>query len=286
MQDEVVRTIVAILAAHVRRAETQRTRTKPPNSWQAYDYYLQAVDAMTSFDVSFSKEDLYETRRLLQHSLSIDANFARSYALLANTYGASWANALDGDFLNSETLDRAHQFARKAVQLDPSLYLAHASLGLALVFKHEHDASIAAFEKAMALNPNYVGWHFGAALVFAGEFRRAIDALEAYARLDPFAAPLGLMGLAHYMRRKYSQALAVLRDCVSRAPNIRPAHVWLAATYAQLGQLDEARAEAAEVLRLQPNFTIAGTARRLAAFKRPEDDRHFFDGLRKAGLPE
>ena len=286
VQDEVVRTIVTILAAHVRRAEIQRTRAKPPNSWQAHDYYLQAVDAMASFDVSFSIEDLYEARRLLKHSLSIDASYARSYALLANTYDAAWANALDGDFLNSEALDRAHQFACKAVQLDPSLHLAHASLGLALMFRHEHDASIAAFEKAITLNPNYVGWHFGAALVFAGEFRRAIDVLGAYARLDPFAAPLGLMGLAHYMRRQYSQALLVLRDCVSRAPNIRAAHAWLAATHAQLGRFEEAQAEAAEVLRLQPSFTIAGTARRLAAFKCPEDDRHFFDGLRKAGLPE
>ena len=51
VQDEVVRTIVAILAAHVRKAETERTRAKPPNSWQAYDYYLQAAEAFVSFDV-------------------------------------------------------------------------------------------------------------------------------------------------------------------------------------------------------------------------------------------
>jgi adenylate cyclase len=285
VQDEVVRTIVAILAAHIRRAETERTRAKPPNSWQAYDYYLQAADAMASFDVSFSIEDLYETRRLLQHSLSMDANYARSYALLANTYHAAWTTALDGDFLNARALDLAYQFARKAVQLDPSLHLAHASLGLALMFRHEHDASIAAFERAIALNPNYVGWHFGAALVFAGESRRAIEVFEAYMRLDPFHAPLGFLGLAHYMLRQYAQALPILRDCVSRTPNRRAAHVWLAATYAQMGQLDEAGAEVAEVLRLVPNYSIAGTARRLVAFKRPKDDRHFFDGLRKAGLP-
>jgi adenylate cyclase len=62
-------------------------------------------------------------------------------------------------------------------------------------------------------------------------------------------------------------------------------HIFLAASLAQLGQLDEARAEAAEVLRIDPKYTIAGTARRLALFKRPEDAVHMFDGLRKAGLP-
>ena len=107
-------------------------------------------------------------------------------------------------------------------------------------------------------------------------------------RLDPFYAPLasGILGFAHYMLKQYSQALPVLRDCVSRAPKLRGGHVWLAATYAQLGQLEEARAEAAEVLRLQPDYTIAGTARRSIAFKSAKDDKHFFDGLRKAGLPE
>jgi adenylate cyclase len=60
----------------------------------------------------------------------------------------------------------------------------------------------------------------------------------------------------------------------------------LGATYAQLGQLGEARARAAEVLRLQPSYTIAGTSRRIIAFRSEEDDKHFFDGLCKAGLPE
>jgi adenylate cyclase len=63
-------------------------------------------------------------------------------------------------------------------------------------------------------------------------------------------------------------------------------HVWLAANLAQLGQLDEAHAEAAEVLRLDPKYTIDGTQKHISRFKRPEDAEHFFDGLRKAGLPE
>jgi adenylate cyclase len=60
----------------------------------------------------------------------------------------------------------------------------------------------------------------------------------------------------------------------------------LAATHAQLGQVEEARAEAAKILRLGPSFTISGVGRRLSAFKSPWDDKQFFDGLRKAGLPE
>src|SRR5262249_46655995 len=88
VQDEVVRTIVAILAAHVRQAETERTRAKPPNSWRAYDYYLQAAEAFSSFRSSSKTEDLYETRRLLQQALAVDSSFARSHALLASSHTA------------------------------------------------------------------------------------------------------------------------------------------------------------------------------------------------------
>jgi adenylate cyclase len=88
------------------------------------------------------------------------------------------------------------------------------------------------------------------------------------------------------MLKEHSEALPPLREIASRAPNLSQGHIWLAANLAQLGRLDEARAEAAEVLRIDPKFTIDDTVRRLAAFKRPEDAEHLFDGLRKAGLPE
>jgi adenylate cyclase len=288
VQDEVARTIVSTLAAHVRKAESERARAKPPSSWQAYDYYLQAADALASFNALFNKEDLYEARRLVQHSLAIDPNYARSYAILARTYDAAWLHPFDSDFLNPCALDQAHQFARKAVQLDSSLPLAHTCLGVVLLFRREHDASIAEFERAVALNPNYVDWPFAIALVLAGNSRRAINVLEAYMRLDPFYTPIasGLLGLAHYMLKQYAQALPLLRDFVAQAPKNRSGHAWLAATHAQLGQLGEARSEVAEVLRLQSNYTITGTARRSVAFKSTKDDKLFFDGLRKAGLPE
>jgi adenylate cyclase len=86
--------------------------------------------------------------------------------------------------------------------------------------------------------------------------------------------------------KRYSEALPPLRECVSRAPNIRAGHSWLAATFARLGQLAEAQIEVTEVLRVDPKYTIGGTQRQISVFKQPEDAEHYFDGLRKAGLPE
>src|SRR5262245_61793288 len=286
VQDEVVHTIVAILAAHVRRAETERLRAKPPNSWQAYDYYLQAVEASASFSSTLNEAHIEEARRLLQQSLAIDPNYARSYAGLAGTDVSAWHNPTAEDFLKPAVLDRAHDFARKAVQLDRNLPLAHAALGWVLVYKHQHDASIAAFEKSVSLNPNYVDWRFGVALIRAGNAKRAIEVVHAYMRLDPFYVPFAsfVLGYAHLMLKQYPQALSLLRDYVAQAPSAR-GRVLLAATLAGMGHLEEARAEVAEAVRLKPKYSIS-SFREFVSFKYPQDDNHFFDGLRKAGLPE
>jgi adenylate cyclase len=193
---------------------------------------------------------------------------------------------LDEDYRTA--LERAHRLARKAVQLDPNLPIAHACLGLVLTFEGQREQSIAEFEKAIALNPNFTDWRFGMTLLRAGEPTRAIQVIEAHMRHDPFYPPhaAGNLGVAWYMLKEYSQALPPLREQVSRAPNFRAGHVFLAATYAQLGNIEAAKAEAAEVLRIEPTYTIEGTQARLTGFKRPEDAEHLFDGLRKSGLPE
>ena len=93
------------------------------------------------------------------------------------------------------------------------------------------------------------------------------------------------MGQANYMLNPYGDAVRLFRESVSRLPNLQWPHLWLASAYAQSGQVEEARAEAAEVLRINPGFTIESW-KRLAVYKDPKDVEHRLDGARKAGLPE
>ena len=288
VQDEVARSIVVKLAAHVNKAEIERTINKRPETWQAYDYFLQAADTHASFGASWKAAELYEARRLLEQTLAIDPNYARAYAKLAQNHITAWLTSLDGDHLSPACLDRAYHLARKAVQLDPNLPEARAVLGFVLVRRREHEAAVAECEKAMALNPNFTDWRLGNILLLSGDPVRAIEAGERHMRLDPFYAPItaAFLALAHYVLRQYAQALPLLRECASRGPKFPAVHVLLAATHAQLGNIEQARAEAAEVLRFDPKWTIDGTQALVTPFKRPEDAEHFFDGLRKAGLPE
>jgi adenylate cyclase len=288
VQDEVACAIVGTIASHVKKAETERTLLKPPASWQAYDYYMRGTDVLMTYHSTFTVEKLYEARRLFEQALSIDPHYARAHAELSRTYAVAWHYLLDDHYLDPAALDRAYWLASKAVQLDPNLPQAHAALGQVLRMRRQYDAAIAAFERATALNPNYTDYRYAVPIILSGNFMRAIEVLDAHIRIDPFYAPytIALLGAAYYMLRRYADALPLLRECISRAPNMRGAHIWLAATYAQLGQLEEARAEVAEVLRIEPAYTIDGTERRLRSFKFPKDADHFFDGLRKAGLPE
>jgi adenylate cyclase len=287
IQDEVVRTIAALLAAHVNKAEVERTLLKPPMTWQAYDHYMRAAAAWASFQSSWKLESLLETRRHLTESLKIDPNYARAHSMLASTHRVAWLNPVNEEYLSSSVLERAIAFARKAIELDPNLPEAYAELAYNIIRKHDFDAAAAAVERAIALNPNFADYRIAQVLFSVGDPTRAIELAKTQMRLDPFHphfAPL-IAGEAYYVLKQYHEAHRWLREATGRAPNHQYGHAFLAATYAQLGQLDDAHAEAAEVMRVNPSYTI-GKQRQVSVMKRTEDVEHLVDGLRKAGLRE
>ena len=185
VQDEVARSIVVKLAAHVNKAEIERTINKRPETWQAYDYFLQAADTRAFFGASWKAAELYEARRLLEQTLAIDPNYARAYAMLAQNHITAWLTSLDGDHLSPACIDRAYHLARKAVQLDPNLPEARAVLGFVLVRRREHEAAVAECEKAMALNPNFTDWRLGNILMLSGDPVRAIEGRRAAYAVGP-----------------------------------------------------------------------------------------------------
>jgi adenylate cyclase len=287
VQDELTRTIVTILAAHVNKAETERTRLKPAATWEAYDYYLRGVDAYHSHVTEPKAATISEARHLLERSLAIDPTYARAYAMLSRSRVRTFWDPVDDDYLDPTGIDRAYELARKAVQLDASLPLAHFQLGMALLFKRRREEALVELDRALALNPNYVEYQFGYGLLLAGQSARAVEVMQANMRLDPFGFPTrhGYMGQACYMLKHYAQAVRHLREAASRVPDLWTIYVFLAASHAQLVQFDEVSAAIARLLLTNPGVTIERTTRSLP-YNEPRDVEHLADGLRKAGLPE
>src|SRR5262249_40224676 len=105
VQDEVARAIVAILAAHVNRAEVERTLLTPPAAWGAYEYYLRGAEAFFLHVTRRTKASpLYEARRLLEQSLAIDPDYARAAAVLSWTHFHAYFEPFDGDYLSPAAL--------------------------------------------------------------------------------------------------------------------------------------------------------------------------------------
>src|SRR5689334_17624096 len=91
-----------------------------------------------------------------------------------------------------------------------------------------------------------------------GRTEEALEAAAQALRLKPLIADyhLAYVGSAYAVAGRYEEAQTPLQRYLSRYPNFLPAHLMLAAVYSELGQAAEARAEAAEVLRINPNFSL------------------------------
>jgi adenylate cyclase len=230
---------------------------------------------------------LFRARRLLQQALAIDPAYARAQAALSSCYMSQWVHRWDDDCPWTEALDRSYRTARESVRLAPELPEAHVALGQALTFLRQHEAAITAVDRAIALNPNLTSFRFAYTYILAGEAARAAQLLRTHMRLDPYYEPNAPMalGFAYNMLARYGEALPLLQEAVSRAPDMAHGRYTLATTYARLGKLDEARTEVEYALRLEPWYRISQS---LTAkyFKRPEDTERLVAGLRMAGFPE
>jgi adenylate cyclase len=285
IQDEITRSIVGIVVAHVGKAEVERVCAQTSDSWTAYDLMMQGDQLQRALEQSWDPTYLYEARRLFAEAFQIEPQNARLCARLGYTYVRAYADPAAPDLGKRKDLEYGHELALKAVSLDPNLPLARAQLGWAYFWMHRMDASIGEFDKAIALNPNFTDYRFPATLVFAGEPARALDVLRSHVRVDPFHPPQlhPIQGHALYMLRRYPEALAAVREGLQRAPQIVFGHVWHAAVLVKLGQRVEARAAIAAALKFAPEISISSWPM-FGCYRNPDDAADMIDAVREAGF--
>jgi len=286
VQDEIARVIASVLSVQINRAEADRTLLKPPATWEAHDYFLRGNAAFTRFLSRFAVADLRDARALLQRSIDIDPRYARAYALLASSYIAPYVSGVNDEYLSQVALQRAFELAQTAVQLEPTLPLAHAHLADAHLFRREYDEALASWDRVFDLNPNFTDFRYGQALNFACRFEEGLAALKHYMRLDPFAPNPALthLGASHLALKQYAEALVSLRQVVTRAPHMPRARILLASTYSLMGRMDEAREQIAALLCIDPNWTVREVTRP-RFFREPQVWAHVMQALLQAGLP-
>jgi tetratricopeptide (TPR) repeat protein len=279
LQDDITKK--ALMAMRVAlRGEDARRGEKETKNLDAYLKLLQAWDHMNVMN----KEKMALVRPLVEEALALDPENANAYAALAHVtilevyVGASKSPR--------ESLDRAEELAKKALALDDSNYYAHTVLSLAYRLKKQFDKAISSAEKAVALSPNsaLACFMLGAALCGSERFEEAIPHLKKSLRLSPIPIGQSLINLAGAYRflGRYDEAIATYKKLLQREPDYLPAHIGLAAIYVRVGRQEEARAEAAEVMRIDPQFSLERYAKTLPM--RQELIDQSVEALRKAGL--
>ncbi|NOT58547.1 MAG: tetratricopeptide repeat protein [Deltaproteobacteria bacterium] len=289
LQDEIRQKIVLALKVKLTPEEQARFKEAPTNNLEAYDYYLRGREAGGRAFLESRKEAGEQARQMYEKAIELDPRYAAAHARLAWVYYLDFFFRWAQDPIQS--LGRASELAQRAVALDDTLSLAHQTLGLVHVFQRHHEQALREIERAIALDPSDALSYatLGVALVFAGQLNDGVKAHEQAMRLDPRNLPLYLIQLGHAYRSagQCEKAIVPIKQALSLNPAIIPARVNLAVCYIELGREEEARAEAAEVLRRNPNFSVEAAWRKEnQPFK---DDptpilERLYAAARKAGL--
>jgi adenylate cyclase len=176
---------------------------------------------------------------------------------------------------------------QKSLVLDETLAEAHGRLGFLYSMTRQYDKGVAEAEKAVALNPNSAMAHFmlGKTLVFDGRWEESIPEYKKAIRLNPIPPHTYIysVGLSYGYIGQYEEAIPWCEKAVRQEPNSLLARLFMAQVYSWSGRDEKARAEAAEVLRIQPKFSVKKWEKRLK-YKRQEDIDRAISALRKAGL--
>jgi adenylate cyclase len=281
LQDEITMEIIKALEVRLtegEQARIHRTGTKNP---QAYVKCLQAIDHFNQRN----KDDNLIARKMAEETIVLDPLYSRPYRVLGNSHLFDvWSGRSDSP---KKSIQKALQFAQKAISLDDSHPCNYELLSSVYMTMGQPKKAVAAAEHSISLDPNGADGRaiLGYALIFAGKFEESIASLEKAIRLNPIAPAwyFDALGKSCAMAGHYKDAIAALRKALHRAPHDFLAHRDLTITYFLSGHNQEGRAQAKEVLKLNPKFSFQGYAKSLQ-FKNPADKMQLIDALQKAGV--
>jgi adenylate cyclase len=256
LQDQVATSVAGVIEPTLQASEILRAAARPTPDLTAYDLYLRALPAM----YSFSKDGMLAALRLFDEATAHDPDYAPALGAAANSRIHVDLNGWGQDA--EENRRAALGCGRRALAAagdDPDV-LANAAAALAY-FGEDLNTMIAVVDRALALNPSFArGWYVSGTLrQWAGDPDGAIERIEKSLSLSPRARvgnQLAMLGSAYMSKRRFDEAASKFLMAIQQAPGAPLAYRALAACYAHLGQLAEAR-EIVERLRALGPFALS-----------------------------
>jgi adenylate cyclase len=263
--------------------EEVRVAAKGTNNLEAYLKYLQAnelINRLNSDSNALGKQ-------FAEEAIALDPEYASAYFILS---GAHVMDVFLGTSKSpKKSIGKAMKLSQKAILLDDTFAEAHGFLGFIYSMTRQHDKALYQGEKAVALNPNSAECHYrlGKILTFAGRWEESIPEYERAIRLNPIPPNKYIfsLGLAYGFKGQYEKAITWCEKAIRQKPNSLLAHVFMTQVYSWSGRDEDARAQAAEVLRINPKFSLKKWEKKVT-YKKETDREKILSALRKAGLPE
>ena len=282
VQDEITSQIVRALQLKLSNNEEQLIGRRHTENAEAYDLLLRARATYVRWTSGTNRQ----TIELLERALELDPAFAAADADLARAYFQKW---FLGGSMEPALLDRALEYAQAAIAKDPRFPEAYSQLGWMYLWKKEHDKAIAAMQQAIEIDPINADAmsRLSETLMFAGRPAEALDYIQK-ARQYVYEEPYWYgfwAGEALFYLNRHEGAIRELELAIALNPRFFGAMRFLAAAYAEIGQLEKAKKYMAETLRLNPRLSET-TLRRQQPFRNPADLERLIEALRLAGLPE
>jgi adenylate cyclase len=286
LQDEITLKILAAMQIKLTGDQQARLWSKTDN----LEAWGNHIKGSTYFE-QYTKHNNSKARQLYEQAVKLDPDWEIAWTMLAWTH---WAEVRFGWSESPvESIKSAVEFARKATAINDKLPETHSLWSNIHLVQGEYEKAITEGQKAVALGPSNALCHviLSYTMTAVGRFEEAIELGERALRLSPYSSPWYLLILddAYRGAGRYGEALAIGKRHLSRCRlgecSPFPAHLGLAATYIGLGQVEEARAHVAELLKIEPGFSL-DNARKMISYKDPVQVERAIDILRHAGLPE
>ena len=280
VQDELTKNIISAMQVKLTLGEQARVDAQGTNNLQAYLKFLQARENVNRFN----SEGNALGKRLAQEAIDLDPQYAMAYRILAATHRMDVF--LGTSKSPKESISMCFKLLNKSLELDETYAEAYGALGFTYSMVGKHDQAVATAQKAVALDPNSANTYamLGHTLRMADRPEEAIPAYKKAIRLNPIPPTFYLFGLgmSYSLAGQHEKGIEWCKKAVQQAPDDYIARIFLTTAYSMGGQLEDARAEVPEVLRINPKFSLAKAEKR-ANYKFKDK---MFDALRKVGLPE
>jgi adenylate cyclase len=283
VQDEITERVVAAIEPQLYAAEHLRNQRKSPESLDAWDCIARAL----SYVGLGTPAGHAEAEALCRRAIAIAPDYGQAHSLLA------WVLTLRHAFSTQlkAVLGDAAEEARKALRLDEQDAWAHMSHGMVLFRMRRPAEAERAYRRALELNPSFALAHatLGWLLAVRGANEEAVKSAERALRLSPSDPRVGatashVITFARFSAQQYSDCVASARELIERYPQYHPARYVLISAAAMNGDIDMASEALADLLRLQPDFSLAWLAE-VMPWTGEIGDR-LLEGWRKAGVPE